>query len=532
MSSRVSIIFAAQWKSLLHIRRLGARGGRILAAFLWVFWYGLWAFLGLAAAAYTATASQVSLETAVPLIFMGTCLFWQLAPIVTAEAGASLDIRKILIYPISDGDLFSVELLLRLSTALEVILVLAGTLVGLLLNPAVPLWFPAPALLILIAFNLFLSAGLRSLLERLLAMRHVREIVVLVIVLCAALPQLLVYTGGSGSLRRLLSMHQSVVLPWAAAARFALGGSLALPLLVLCAWTGAAYVFGRTQFRRSLRFDVTAARSAGSAGTARWAERLYHWPAALFPDPLAALVEKELRTLARAPRFRVVFLMGFSFGVIIWWPLLHGGGFSGPGGLSYPVVVSGYAMILLAEVAFWNQFGFDRSAAQLYFCAPVPFSLVLRAKNVAGMTFVFLEIGLILAVCAALRVPLPLSSIAQAVAVTLVLSLFFLSVGNVSSIYQPRAANPEHSWGRSSAGRFQVYMLLLFPVIVAPIALAYLAGFAFDSHTAFYAVLGFDAVVGAICYHIATSSAVAAAHKRREEFLGALGQSAGPFVTE
>jgi hypothetical protein len=158
--------------------------------------------------------------------------------------------------------------------------------------------------------------------------------------------------------------------------------------------------------------------------------------------------------------------------------------------------------------------------------------MALRAKNLAGMTFVLLEIALILVVCALLRVPLSLASVAQALLVTLVFSLYFLSVGNISSVYQPRPVNPEHSWGRSSAGRFQVYMLLLFPVMVAPVGLAYLAAWFLESRALFYAILGLDALAGAACYYFATRAAVAAAERRKEEFLAALGRGAGPFVVE
>jgi len=529
MPSRVLAILDAQWRSTRHLIA-GRSRGRILAGVLWLFWYGLWAFLGVAAGLYLALARRADLEFSLPAILMGTCLFWQLAPILTSDAGAALSSKKILLYPISDGELFVVELLLRLTTAIEMLLVLAGTAVGLLANPAVPRSLPVPALAVFVAFNVFLSAGTRSLLERLLAIRRVREIVVLAMVICGALPQMLAASGHAGNLRRLVSSGQNILLPWVAAARFALGSRVGVALLVLCAATAAAYVFGRHQFRRSLRFDAAEARSMGSTGNAGWTEGLYRWPAALFSDPLAALVEKELRTLARAPRFRIVFLMGFSFGAIIWWPLMHGA--AGPAGVSYPVVVSGYAMILLAEVAFWNQFGFDRSAAQLYFSTPAPFSLALRAKNVAGMTFVLAEIALILAVCVLLRVSLPLSSVAQAIAVTLVFSLYFLSVGNISSVYQPRPVNPEHSWGRSSAGRFQVYMLLLFPVLVAPVALAYGASWFLKSQVLFYGILGLDALAGAVCYIFATGAAVAAAETRKEEFLKALSAGGGPFVTE
>ena len=55
-------------------------------------------------------------------------------------------------------------------------------------------------------------------------------------------------------------------------------------------------------------------------------------------------------------------------------------GFGPPGatqsflGNNYLTVVSVYSLLLLSEVCFWNSFGFDRSAAQIYFLAPVPFS--------------------------------------------------------------------------------------------------------------------------------------------------------------
>jgi len=225
MSSRVRAILGAQWRCMWHLVARPA-GGRILAGILWLFWYGLWAFLGVAAGIYAALASRANLESGLPAILMGTCLFWQLAPILTTDAGASLNVRKILLYPISDGELFVVELLLRLTTALEVLLVLAGTGIGLAANPAVPRWLPAPALLIFVTFNLFLSAGLRSLLERLLAIRRVRELVVLLMVSCAALPQLLGNGGRGRELRRLFSVRQSVLLPWAAAAHLALGNQV------------------------------------------------------------------------------------------------------------------------------------------------------------------------------------------------------------------------------------------------------------------------------------------------------------------
>ena len=55
-------------------------------------------------------------------------------------------------------------------------------------------------------------------------------------------------------------------------------------------------------------------------------DRLYRFPSLLWRDPLAAIVEKELRSLARTPRFRMVFVMGFTFGVMVWLPMILGRG--------------------------------------------------------------------------------------------------------------------------------------------------------------------------------------------------------------
>src|SRR4029077_19692225 len=138
-----------------------------------------------------------------------------------------------------------------------------------------------------------------------------------------------------------------------------------------------------------------------------------------FSDPLAALVEKEIRFLARSPRFRLVFLMGFTFGLVIWLPISLGQTAASRSflGTNYLMVVSVYSLLLLSEVCFWNSFGFDRSAAQIYFLAPVPFSLVLIGKNLTAVFFIMLEISAITIVCGFLGMPLDLKRLAEAYSV-------------------------------------------------------------------------------------------------------------------
>ena len=223
--------------------------------------------------------------------------------------------------------------------------------------------------------------------------------------------------------------------------------------------------------------------------------------------------------------------MGFSFGLVIWLPLILGRG-RAPGGFSdnILVMVSMYAVLLLGEGLFWNNFGFDRMAAQAYYVMPVKLSTVLIAKNITAVFFLFLEITIVTVVVLALRLKFPLSKIPEAFAVTLMLSVFLLAIGNLASTHYPRPIDPSNSWRHSSRGRIQGFLLLLYPVLALPIGLAYLARYAFSTDLAFYAVIGSGFAVAALAYLVAPESAAAAADQRREAILTALSRGEGPIA--
>jgi ABC-2 type transport system permease protein len=301
----------------------------------------------------------------------------------------------------------------------------------------------------------------------------------------------------------------------------------------MLAWTLAAFFFGRTQFERGLRFDASEASARGSSSKRR-VSRLEWWyqlPNAVLRDPLAALIEKELRFLSRAPRFRLVFLMGFSFGLLIWTPIAFGRLSSERTflGDNYLTMVSIYALLLMSDALFWNCFGFDRSAAQVYFLVPVKMSTVLAGKNLAAAFLVFMEITAIALVCALLRLPLSGLQILEAFAVTCVITLFTLAVGNLSSLYNPRAVNPVKAMKTAAQSRSQALMMLAFPLTLVPVVVAYLARYAFDTEWAFFAVLLFGCVVGVLVYSYSMQSALKAAEDRREQIIGALSSGEGPI---
>ena len=509
------------------------RAGSAFTTVLGSLWYGGFCYIAVAVALLLANPDELqSAGKAMPGALLLCFLYWQLIPVLTASMGSSLDIRKVLVYPVPSSDLFWLEVVLRISSSFEMLILLAGAGIGLLLNPKVPLWAPL-ALVAYVAFNLLCAAGIRDLLIRQLARKRVREIVIFLLVLVAALPQALLLSGSRGRLRQFFSGGSSAIWPWTACAELARGEFSWSGLALLGAWLIAAYGFGRWQFERGLSFDHAAA-AAGGAPTARAASRLEWWyslPNLLLRDPLAALVEKELRFLTRTPRFRLVFVMGFSFGLLVWVPMAFGSYGDRHSLLAdnYLPFVSIYALLMLCDALFWNCFGFDRGAVQVYYLAPVKMSLILAGKNVAAVLFVLLEVMAVALVCTLLRLPVSALQVLEALSVTGVATLFVLSIGNLSSFYNPRPVDPEKSFRSGASSRAQAMLILAFPVALGPVALAYLARYAFDSEWAFFGALMGGALLGSVVYTYSMGSAARAAEERKEKILAVLSRGEGPI---
>lgn len=537
MWNQALAIVWAQWKTLRNYLPHASMAGLIFSVLISLGWYGGFTFLSVIVGSVVANPDDLA-DTArlLPNALLIAFLYWQLIPILMISMGSSLDLKKLLVYPIPPGQLFGIEVLLRVTTGLEVLIVLAGVGIGLLLNPRIPFWAPA-WLLPFIFLNLFVSAGLRDLLGRLLARRRIRELLVFLLVMVAALPQLLLRTGTPNRLKQFFSGEPTAFLPWTAAANLVQGRFTMERAAILLGWTAAAYLFGRWQFDRGLRFDAEEASAAVEGATATGGarrdrlERFYRLPGMLFRDPLGAIVEKEVRTLIRSPRFRLVFIMGFSFGLLIWLPMTVARTTSPDSFMTknFLTFVSLYALLLLSDTLFWNTFGFDRGAAQVYFLFPVKMSTVLAGKNLAAVLFVLLEIVIIALVCTLLRLPVSMVKVIEALAVTVVAGLLLLSIGNLSSLYNPRPVNPAKSFRSAASGRQQAIMMLVFPLALGPVALAYAARYAFDREAAFFGVLALAMIAGWLIYRIAMESAVKLAEERKERIITKLSRGEGPI---
>jgi len=539
-------MIAAILRAQLLSMRPASQSGLGVSVLVGVVWYGFWCFVAMWAGLFAANATAAALQYGAPLGLMGVCLYWQAMPVLSASMGSSLDLRKLLLYPAPHRQLFLVEVLLRLTTGIEMLIVLAGASIGLLRNPAAGGWSALPrllaAVLLFVAFNVLLASGTRSVLERLLARRKVRELVALVLAMVWVAPRFLMVSGFRP--KWVYAAGEAVGnfgWPWSAAARIALPAGHAwwttlFSVLALGVWTAFAGRFGRAQFERNLRYDMLAAQAtplpAVSARRSRWSESFYTLPALLWRDPLAAIVEKELRSLTRSPRFRMVFVMGFTFGVMLWLPMVlrRGVNYSGGLGRNFLALVCVYAMTLIGNVTYWNCFGLDRSAAVFYFAAPQPIARVLLGKNIAYLFFVYLEAAVLSGITLVLPVSFGLGQAFESFVVIGICAVYLMALGNITSVRYPRALSPERvSQGGGKGGGAQALLMILYPVVLSPVILAYIARYAFDSQAAFSVVLAMAAAIGVTFYWIAMQSATKTALTRRQDIVSELSIGDGPI---
>lgn len=538
MSAQIRAIVWAQFRTIRNYLPRTSFGS-ILLTVLSLLWYGLFIFLGGVLAVALPHAPFDELRRYLPPSLLGLLIFWQVFPVMTMSSGWSLELNKLLIYPIHPRTLFLVEVLLRLTTAPEAVFVLLGATIGLQRHPALHGAWPL-TLLLLLPFNLFLSLAIREWMLRIFKKKRLREVLVLVVVLISVLPQLLTQTSLGKRLQPFyILVSQGPVTPWREFAATALGSPTALSVLAVLAWVTLAYFFAKRQFADSMRLDFGAAEShslkLGAQAPSRTSHvsgfgvRLLSLPGRLFKDPYAALIEKELRSLVRTPRFRVLFGMACVFSALIFFPIAFGRTGSGFMANNYVAFINTYGMLILGEVLLWNVFGFDRRAAQLYFVTPVSFAQVIKAKNLVAAIFIALQTALVIGITLVLPVHVTKSSVLGGLGISLVVALFFMTMGNYASVSYPRPVDPNQTFKRQAGGKTQLILLACYLCMAIPIGLAYLARWATDQEWTFFAVLAFDVFVAASFYFVSFGAVVAKGERNREQIIDALSKGADPI---
>jgi hypothetical protein len=529
MWAQLVTIIWAQYRSMWN-RLPRKRLGHVLTSLLVLLWYGLYAGLAVELAIILPLLPLFLLREWLPAILLGIFLYWQLIPLFTFSTGWSLQLEKLQIYPISEAGLFWMEVLLRFTNSPEMILVTLGVLAGLMRHPHLHA-ASALFLVLYVPFNLLLSLTIREILIQAFHHNRRRELLALLVISIAVAPQFLLQIFLRSDMRtRLLVFAHLKLAPWQQIAQLSAGPFSWTTLVLLCLWIGAVYLVARWQFHKALSVEDNF-----SAGTRRIiAERRLRFGSGFIDrflrDPLGAIVQKELQSLPRMPRFRVMFAMACFFGVLVFLPASinthrHGTSFMSDHFLS---IVNLYGLLLLSDILFLNVFGLDRSAVQLYFSAPIHLADVLRAKNLVTILFLSLQSVMALALAAVLRVPITMSSIGEAAGVTSVAAVFCLSVGNLCSIMMSRPVDPKQTLRKQAGGKVQVWFLLCSIGLAIVIGFAFLAGWALQREWVLAAVLLLELGIGIVVYWIASESAVERALLCREQIIDALTRESAP----
>jgi ABC-2 type transport system permease protein len=531
---QASIVMLAQ---LRMYRNVMSRRGVMATLFNFLtmaVWYGLAVlFAFLAGKYFAAVEDTASLRTPLQILLLVVMAYWQLTPIFSVSFGLALDVKRLLIYPIRPNQFFLLELLLCLPTSIEAMLVSSGVFIGLMLNPAQNAFWVLLAATGFIGFNLCLSVGMRALVTKASGMRLWREALLFLVIGIALLPQwILLGEDGQTWLAYLQLLASLPFSPWASTAEVATGSAPLQTLPVLASLGIAAFFGGRWLFFRVLSAEGSVnvsrkKRDGNEAELRRFADlrgRTAYALGRLFPEPLSALVEKEFLTLARSPRFVTVFIMGFTFGVVVFLPIiLQSGGQPGFISRNFLTVVSAYAILLMSETVFWNVFGLDRKAVQMFLFSPVRMQTVFLAKNIVAFFMICIQVILIALVCAAIGVPVTPGAIAEATVAALVLAVNMFALGNQSSVRYPGGVNPSQSWSSANKGKFRLVLMLFFPIVSLPTSLAYLARFAFGSDAGFYLGMAIAALIALSFYLVSLDSAIEYARNHREDLADLLG---------
>ncbi|MFN9300703.1 MAG: hypothetical protein ACK6DZ_23740, partial [Acidobacteriota bacterium] len=118
IDSRPAAILWAQWRTILNFYRKPQMGGYWVGTAVMALWYLM---LAGASAVLALLLPRIKpsefdqFEFVLTFGFLAAFLYWQIVPVFMASTGMSLDARKLIVYPVPERELFTIEVLLRFS---------------------------------------------------------------------------------------------------------------------------------------------------------------------------------------------------------------------------------------------------------------------------------------------------------------------------------------------------------------------------------------------------------------------------------
>lgn len=485
--SQLRAVMWLRWRMLLNLIRTRRGGFEIVSL---IIFRGFFALIGLGmgaglgfAAWHIASHGSLRLLAALlwPVFFV-----WQVIPIMLASFQENSDLGFFLRFPIN---FFSYAVFYLLFGIFDVSSVTGGiALLGILagVTLALPHLFFAVflALALFALFNVLLSRMVFAWIERWLAQRKTREVLVflfLTVVMGLELlnPALYGHPGhlqsvGHAALMRhfRIAIRVQDFLPpgiTANALNFLHAGHPVLALagaLFLLLYIAAAALLLMLRLRAEYRGENLSHAPARSAKAAPGRRALDG------SGPIAAVMEKELRYLMRSgvmlyqllsPLF-IVFIFsaraanpfGQRFSHEFALPLANAWGFLGLTRFLY------------------NNLGAEGAGIQLYFLSPTPFRKVLLGKNIVHIGIFCLEAAMV-STLVIIRSGLPNPQIALLTVCWLAFALpVQLAAGNYISIAMPYRVNPARMGRGSGSAGNDLLSLLIEVLIVAAGAVVYI----------------------------------------------------------
>ncbi len=449
---------AMRWRSFKNTLRSGKGAAELGAT---VVAYSLYSLMGLGLAgamgggAYAVASSGKWIIMAA--LFWAVFIVWQVVPVSIASFQEQFDPGGLLRFPVSFGTFVMLHIIFGLVDASSIVggACCVGIWVGVVIaRPDLAGWM-AVTLAGFAVFNVLLVRAVFAWIDRWLAQRRTREIVsglFLVLVLGAQLLNPAFHSHRSGgmmgtqsraeNMRRLHSAAE--IQKWLPAGMAGLAIERAVehrPSQGLEALAGlGVYIFGAggvlaVRLRAGYRGENLSDAPARSKQVQR---RRAHFGGG--SGPIAAVMEKELRTLLRS--LPLLYGLGAPlFMVFVFSGVFVKHGAAGGRAPSMALMVSlAYAVVGFTQL-FYNNLGPEGPAVQLLFLSPTPVRTVILAKNLfhAGL---FAVVAVLVCSIAILRLGAPE---AAALAGTLAWLLFalplHLAVGNIFSLMMPYRLN-------------------------------------------------------------------------------------------
>jgi ABC-2 type transport system permease protein len=357
-------------------------------------------------AAWGMTRDSQRLWLALP--FWLVFIFWQLFPVMATAFTHNLDASALLRFPLGYGGYFLVRLIYG---ALDI-----ATFLGLCWSSALMLGIIAAdeslapwallATIVFVLFNVVLARVVFVWIEHWLSTRRSREVMGVLFLASLVLfqlagPVLRRYSAWPTSQRfavvgKLLPLERVLPPGLAAGIIDQAGADHHLLALKSCALVLAYVALGllilHLRLHAQYRGETASTTDKPKLARAPQGIDLRHgWNLPHISSPVSAVFEKEIRYFSRSGPMLFTLVMPLVMVFILWGTrsALTGR----PLNFVFPIG-SAYCLLVMTNIVY-NSFGGDGGGVQFFFFSPVSFRQITGAKNLAQLTVLALDLGIL-----------------------------------------------------------------------------------------------------------------------------------------